>query len=498
MATVNEAQNTAIQKIPVGDLRVGMHVDRIIQTSWLRSPLITSNFMVTSANDIRNLMDYDIENVYIDISKSVNVNEAEQGSAPSSPAVRAFRAFEASLDDFMVDQQVPVDLYQPCDRGAFDLVIRKGLVLSQEVVNILKSGGVLRLMYPWEQKPLFELYLRNIEKLKAERMSSGYNGPFVNPAAAEAHVRFMFEYRPINPMALAPNVIIGFDIYARADGVVSIVFVKNSIMSTEIRSEWIERDLNLLILKKDLAAYHDYLSNMAKTSKDAESKLAMIRESSRIIVEGLSENPRSEKLMGQTIETVQDIIHVVMENPDAFYAIMKLNNYDYYTFTHSVNVATLSIALGLSEGMKGGKELADLALGAVLHDIGKSQIEHSLINKPGTLTDDEYKNVTSHVMKGYEMLRWNPSISAQAMIPLLQHHEKLSGKGYPNGLSGNQIHQFGRIVAVIDVYDALTTERPYRKALKPFEALSILSKGLNDYDKRLFTMLVSLIHVQRA
>ncbi|MBF0292057.1 MAG: DUF3391 domain-containing protein [Nitrospinae bacterium] len=494
---MSETQNSAIRKIPVGDLRIGMHVDRIIQTSWLRSPLVTSNFMVMSANDIRNLMDYDIENVYIDLSKSVNASDAEQESGPS-PAVRAFRAFEANLDDFMVDQPVPVDLYQPCERGGFDIVIKKGLALSQDVVNILKSGGVSRLLYPWEQKPLFESYMRNIEKLKAERKLSGYSGPFVNPAAAEAHVRFMLEYRPINPIALVPNIIIGFDIFARANGVISVVFIKNSIMSNEIRAEWIEKNLNLLILKHDLAAYHDYLSNMSKTSKNPESKLAMIRESSRIIVEGLSENPRSEKLMGQTIETVQDIIHVVMENPDAFYAIMKLNNYDYYTFTHSVNVATLSIALGLSEGMKAGKELADLALGAVLHDIGKSQLEHSLINKPGTLTDDEYKNITSHVMKGYEMLRWNASISAHAMIPLLQHHEKLTGGGYPNGLSGAQIHLFGRIVAVIDVYDALTTERAYRKALKPFEALSILSKGLNDYDKRLFTMLVSLIHVQRA
>lgn len=497
MTTLEKAQNSAIKKITVADLRVGMHVDSIVQTSWLRSPLVTSNFKVTSTNDIRDLECYDIESVYIDVSKGVDTGEDETESA-SAPPVRAFRAFEAGLDDFMVNQPVPVDAYQIRDGGAYDLVIKKGLVLSQEAVHILKSGGVSRVLYPWEQKPLFEQYKRSLEKLKAERKKSGYDGPFVNPAAAEAHVRFMIEYRPINPMALVPNIVIGFDIYARMDGAISIVSVKNSIISVEIRAEWMEKDLNLLIRKEDLAAYHDYLSTMAKTSRDKESQWAMIRESSKIIVEGLSENPRSEKLMGQTMDTVQDMIRVVINNPGAFYAIMKLNSYDYYTFTHSVNVATLSIALGLSAGVKDVKELSDLALGAILHDIGKSQIEPGLINKPGTLTDDEYKSVTSHVMKGYEMLRWNSSISAQAMIPLLQHHEKIGGGGYPNGLSGDQIHLFGRIVAVIDVYDALTTERAYRKALKPFDALSIISKAFNDYDKYLFTMLVSLIHVQKT
>jgi HD-GYP domain-containing protein (c-di-GMP phosphodiesterase class II) len=497
MATVSEAQNSAIQKIPVGDMRVGMHVDRIIQTSWLRSPLITSNFKINSQDDIRNLLDYDIESVYIDFSKSATTTQGEPESTPS-PAVRAFRVCEASLDDFMANQQVPVDVYQRNGGADYELVIKKGLVLSQEAVNILKSGGVSSVLYPWEQKPLFEQYRRDLEKLKAERKKSGYDGPFMDPAAAEAHVQFMNEYRPINPMALIPDTVIGFEIYARESSVVSIIFVKHSTMSVEVRAEWIGQNLNLLILKEDLAAYHNYLSNVARTSKDPESRLAIIRENSKIIVEGLAENPRSEKLMGQTIVAVQGMIHVVMDNPSAFYAIMKLNNYDYYTFTHSVNVATMSIALGLAAGMNGVKELADLALGSILHDIGKSQIDHSLINKPGTLTEDEYKSVTSHVMKGYEMLRGNPSISAQAMIPLLQHHEKLGGGGYPNGLSGDRIHLLGRIVSVIDVYDALTTERAYRKALKPFDALAILSKALNDYDKSLFATLVSMIHAQKA
>jgi putative nucleotidyltransferase with HDIG domain len=273
---------------------------------------------------------------------------------------------------------------------------------------------------------------------------------------------------------------------------------KDTRLSEEVRADWIKRNLNLLVLKEDMSAYQNYLNMVSKTAKNTQAKCAIIRESSKLIIQNLAENPRSEKLIGQTMETVKDLIHVVMENPGAFYAIMKLNSYDYYTFTHSVNVATLSIALGVAAGVSKVNDLTDLALGAILHDIGKSQIDQALINKPGTLTENEYRSVTSHVIKGYEMLRWNSSITAQALIPLMQHHEKLNGSGYPNNLQGSQIHIFGRIVAIIDVYDALTTERVYRKELKPFDALSIISKAFNDYDRDLFARLVNLIRAQKA
>lgn len=493
-----ESESPTIKKVRVSDLRVGMHVEKIVPISWLSSPLVTSNFRISSHEDIRKLVDFDIENVFINISKGIDIGQIDDVQISTSVTEpQYFQAVEARLDDFWMNLQVPVDLYQ-LRNGSYDLIIKKGLVLSSEAFGVLKSADVAIVFYPQDQKRFYEKYRLDLENLSEQRKAGGYSGPFTNPAVEEAHVRFILEYHPINAVALVPGVVIGFDIHFRHEGGITVLLYKNTRLSEEARTDWIKRNLNLLVLKEDLAAYHDYLTAMSKTAGNTQAKCAIIRESSKIIIESLAENPRSEKLIGQTMSTVKDLIHVVMENPGAFYAIMKLNSYDYYTFTHSVNVATLSIALGVAAGISKVSDLTDLALGAILHDIGKSQIDPALINKPGTLTEKEYSSVTSHVIKGYEMLRWNSSIPASALIPLMQHHEKLNGSGYPNGLHGSQIHIFGRIVAIIDVYDALTTERAYRKALKPFDALSIISKAFKDYDRELFTRLVNLIRAQKA
>ena len=131
-----------------------------------------------------------------------------------------------------------------------------------------------------------------------------------------------------------------------------------------------------------------------------------------------------------------------------------------------------------------------------MHDLGKAKIPNRIINKPGHLTDAEFDEIKSHVNKGYEMLKGNDTISENAFYPLLQHHEKLTGKGYPNRLPAEKIHQFGRIAAVIDIYDALTTQRSYKKAMSPFEALTIISKCEGDYDQEIFSTLVKLIRNQ--
>ena len=136
----------------------------------------------------------------------------------------------------------------------------------------------------------------------------------------------------------------------------------------------------------------------------------------------------------------------------------------------------------------------ELGLGALLHDIGKSVVDPRIINKPGRLTKEEYKIVQEHVVDGKRLLeKSNNKIAKNALIPLLQHHEKLSGVGYPYKLKGDQIHIFGRIAAIVDVYDAVTTKRPYKKAYSPFAALQLLSENKEDYDKELLEKFVQML-----
>ena len=150
----------------------------------------------------------------------------------------------------------------------------------------------------------------------------------------------------------------------------------------------------------------------------------------------------------------------------------KFKQNDYGTFVHSVNVALLSAMTGKRLGYKDEK-LKNLILGALLHDIGKLRVPKEILNKPGSLTDDEFIIMKRHPLYGVEMLkdiRLSPSITAIVG----EHHERWNLKGYPYGLHGHNIHPDAQIVAVNDVYDALTADRPYRICLPPYHALEMI------------------------
>ncbi len=187
------------------------------------------------------------------------------------------------------------------------------------------------------------------------------------------------------------------------------------------------------------------------------------------------------------------MIDCILENNDAIYDLLSLRGYDYYTYTHSVNVAALSIGIGIAAGLKTG-DVEKLGTGAMLHDIGKSAISHEILNKQGKLDENEYRMIKNHVFEGEKILRtYHREFPEEAFSAVLQHHEKLSGKGYPLRLSGPDIKLFGRITGIADCYDALTTQRPYKPAFTPFYALSIIAKETGDYDPELLRMFIRML-----
>jgi putative nucleotidyltransferase with HDIG domain len=173
--------------------------------------------------------------------------------------------------------------------------------------------------------------------------------------------------------------------------------------------------------------------------------------------------------------------------------MLTINKYDHYTYTHSVNVSVLSLGMAVELGIKDKEDLRVLGMGGMLHDIGKSKIPAAILNKPGRLTDEEFAVIKQHVVLGKRLLADNVEIPQSALTPLMQHHERLTGKGYPFGLNDKQISVIGRIVAIADTYDALTTARPYKNAMKPFEALKILRDSIADYDGVIFQKFVIML-----
>lgn len=170
---------------------------------------------------------------------------------------------------------------------------------------------------------------------------------------------------------------------------------------------------------------------------------------------------------------IENIVDEIFEKKDLMVNMVDMKVFDDYTYYHSVNVAVLSIVMGISIGLE-RKDLNSLGLAALLHDMGKVFIKKEILNKPGKLTDEEMDEMKQHSVLGYEHIKAGFGISNVVYMGILDHHEKYDGSGYPNSIKGRRISLFGRIIAVADVYDALTSDRPYRKALLPSEAVEFI------------------------
>ena len=174
--------------------------------------------------------------------------------------------------------------------------------------------------------------------------------------------------------------------------------------------------------------------------------------------------------------TSENIVVDLLSQRDNLVQITDIRLHDDYTFSHSVNVAILAAMLGsLCHLTK--QDLLELTLGGLLHDIGKLVVPANILNKPSTLNDQEFHIVHRHPEAGrLKLIDLKTSIAPTLATIAVQHHEHMDGRGYPNQLMGSQIHRFSRITAIADVYDALTSQRPYKKAYKPYTAYRIMSK----------------------
>lgn len=168
-------------------------------------------------------------------------------------------------------------------------------------------------------------------------------------------------------------------------------------------------------------------------------------------------------------ETVNEIVEKIINNESVFNQLSGIRDIDNYTFYHSVDVCIYSVIMGKHAGLS-PNELIELGMGAILHDIGKCKVPLEILTKPDRLTDDEFMTMKLHTIYGYEIISNTEGLSKQAATIACQHHEKWNGEGYPSGFKGDKIDKFARIVAVADVYDALTADRSYRKKLLPHEA----------------------------
>lgn len=196
----------------------------------------------------------------------------------------------------------------------------------------------------------------------------------------------------------------------------------------------------------------------------------------------------------QTMTLVSEISNSMERNPGALVSLARLKTADNYTYMHSVAVSALMMALARQMQFS-EEDTRDIGLAGLVHDIGKMQVPLEILNKNGKLTDEEFAIMKSHPEKGYEILKQSGTVSDHIMDVCLSHHEKLDGSGYPNRLPDEKISPFARMGAICDVYDAITSVRPYKNGWDPAESLHKMSEWKGHLDMYLFRAFVKSLGI---
>ncbi|MGM0508336.1 MAG: HD-GYP domain-containing protein [Fusobacteriota bacterium] len=236
-------------------------------------------------------------------------------------------------------------------------------------------------------------------------------------------------------------------------------------------------------------------SKSSKYVKDAIS--AKTQQEALTVVDNVIKNVRmGEDINSEDIKkAVGGIISDMMGNEDAVINLLDIKKFDDYTYTHSVNVATISLMIG-KELEISKDQLFKLGEGALLHDLGKIKVEEEILKKPGRLTEDEFEIIKKHPVYTYQILKEKKNIAEISKYIALQHHEKFDGMGYPLGLKSEKINYFAKIVAIADVYDALTSRRPYKDPMTPYKAMKIIIEGSGThFDPELLEKVVRILSI---
>ncbi|OOE86822.1 HD-GYP domain-containing protein [Salinivibrio sharmensis] len=217
-----------------------------------------------------------------------------------------------------------------------------------------------------------------------------------------------------------------------------------------------------------------YQGKYASTGADIDKARALIDSSKQQLSRLLNDIYANKAIDVTPLEALgSDIVDNIFERQHAIAWISGIRDKSAYLMEHSLNVAFLLVSFGRHLGFDHAT-LQELAVGGLVHDIGKVLITDEVLNKPGKLTAEEFDHMKLHQVFSQPVLDSIPDLSQIARDVSLMHHEKLDGNGYPNGLKGEQLHTIGRMSGIVDIYDALTADRCYKRAMSPSEAFKIM------------------------
>lgn len=307
------------------------------------------------------------------------------------------------------------------------------------------------------------------------------------------------DYIRVNLEWLSFNRSYDFDLYMFINDQYVLLCRKKLNLTKEMTKK-IKRK-NLFIDARDSQHFQAYMEEnigdiIRDSAKPIREKSEAVYNVSTNLVNDLLNEPKAANI-NKVKTMVDNQLEFVMNNPGAVDSLMSITEHDYYTYTHSMNVAIYLVGLGGQMDMS-SEEIKELSLGGMLHDLGKAKIPLEIINSTGKLTEEEFKIMQGHPEFGVEILR--KLDSAHNMVPkncyfaISDHHEKFEGGGYPAKKCGCDIHIYGRMTKVCDVFDALTTKRSYKDAMTSFDALILMKEKMSgEFDPEIFDHFLRLM-----
>ncbi|RKX25438.1 MAG: hypothetical protein DRP47_09835, partial [Candidatus Zixiibacteriota bacterium] len=268
--------------------------------------------------------------------------------------------------------------------------------------------------------------------------------------------------------SLRVDSILDFDLYIKVNTQFVLYRSADLPFTDRTRQSLLDNKVERLFVTNDNRdRYQHYIErNLPKILTDPsiqeEKKANILYETSTNLVKDVLANPTYGENIQRSKELVSSTVGYILQGREAFLNLMAISSFDYYTYTHSVNVCTFSVALAQQLGFTDENILHELGVGALLHDIGKSRVPGRILRKRGPLNNTEFEIMKKHPQWGADMLAETDIVSSSSYYPVLQHHERGDCKGYPNGLKLSEMHLYSQIVAISDTFDAMTTERVYQ------------------------------------
>lgn len=310
------------------------------------------------------------------------------------------------------------------------------------------------------------------------------------------------DYLSIDKRLITEGQKLDFDLYTRSEGKSGMTLFLQSDIPVDGNHKVTLREIESLYIIGDEQPKYDlyaqqHIKNVA-TNKDIPfaEKAGIVYEKASAVMDELFNNPDSLENMRKSQAIVDGFVALALQDEATLASVMKIAAHDYYTHTHSLNVSIYSLSLAKFIGLK-DQDLADMGMASMLHDLGKSKVDWKIINKNGKLTDEEFNSMKRHPGSGYDIAVKMGIKDKRILSGIRSHHERLDGTGYPDGLKDKEISLFARIIAVCDVFDALTTKRSYKDAMRSYDAISIMKKQMQGHlDMRLVDTLINMCRVQ--